>query len=394
VSLNSPQLLSNQPMATLSHQTQLDHLRVPAAHAWQMRQWLIDQGHAESAWLKLAQLDRSVLGDGLGHLTVAQCQRLVQAASQLSQDPALGYRLGLSTPLTVHGPLALGLLSSRDGMQALSLLMQFVEQQNPTVALSLEMQSPGLLRLVLTDRMPETPIRPVQLQWVMLAMCLGGLQVLGRTQSAQWSGCTLHWPWPEPAWHAAWATQLPDSHFDAPALACTVPLAWLESTRSGHAPATVAWARQHLQNQTSASSVMECSTPGLLTTQVRQALHDALQQGVNLSLEAVAHRLNRSATSLKRHLQAEHTRFSALQAQVQSEQAKALLAQGSLTIGDIAMRLGFENTANFTRAFKRWTGMPPSQWAQQAPLSGSTPHPRPAPAARSAGAAPSGSTPH
>ena len=42
--------------------------------------------------------------------------------------------------------------------------------------------------------------------------------------------------------------------------------------------------------------------------------------------------------------------------------ATHLLTYSALRIEDIAMRLGYQNTANFTRAFRKWMGCTPSIW--------------------------------
>ena len=47
--------------------------------------------------------------------------------------------------------------------------------------------------------------------------------------------------------------------------------------------------------------------------------------------------------------------------------AMHLLAEGRLSVADIATRLGFEDASTFYRAFRKWTGSAPGAWrsAQQ-----------------------------
>jgi len=42
-----------------------------------------------------------------------------------------------------------------------------------------------------------------------------------------------------------------------------------------------------------------------------------------------------------------------------------LLDRAGLTLDEIADRLGYSDTANFTRAFKRWTGRLPREMRRQ-----------------------------
>jgi len=49
---------------------------------------------------------------------------------------------------------------------------------------------------------------------------------------------------------------------------------------------------------------------------------------------------------------------------LRNERAEHLLSNRSLSVFEVAQRLGFEEQASFTRAFRRWTGMAPQRWRQ------------------------------
>ena len=45
--------------------------------------------------------------------------------------------------------------------------------------------------------------------------------------------------------------------------------------------------------------------------------------------------------------------------------AKKLIAAGDMSIGDIVMRCGFESPSYFTKTFKQYFGVTPSQYRKQ-----------------------------
>ena len=65
---------------------------------------------------------------------------------------------------------------------------------------------------------------------------------------------------------------------------------------------------------------------------------------------------------MQRRLEQEQTRFSEVLDRARLQVAKRLLAEPRTTLAEVAYRLGFADLATFSRAFKRWTGMPPGQW--------------------------------
>lgn len=69
-----------------------------------------------------------------------------------------------------------------------------------------------------------------------------------------------------------------------------------------------------------------------------------------------------SVRSLTRDLAREGTRYNQLLADVQSERAANLLANDNLSVSEVAYRLGYADTAAFSRAFVTWKGVSPSAW--------------------------------
>lgn len=81
-----------------------------------------------------------------------------------------------------------------------------------------------------------------------------------------------------------------------------------------------------------------------------------------LSIENVAEYLHMSDRTLKRQLAAEGTSFSTLVDEVRYRHATSLLSRTDYSLEQIADELGYSDVANFSRAFKRWSGRSPSNW--------------------------------
>ncbi|WP_319643908.1 helix-turn-helix transcriptional regulator [Halomonas colorata] len=79
------------------------------------------------------------------------------------------------------------------------------------------------------------------------------------------------------------------------------------------------------------------------------------------SMEQVACTLNMTSQTLRRRLEAEGTTFQIIADEVRSTLAHEYLRTTKFSVLDIAILLGFSNSAGFRKALKRWTGMIPSQ---------------------------------
>lgn len=76
--------------------------------------------------------------------------------------------------------------------------------------------------------------------------------------------------------------------------------------------------------------------------------------------DLIAAKLGLSPRTLARRLAAEGSSFAQILEEVRAALAKRYLADPTLTVSEIAWLLGYAEIGTFTRAFQRWTGMPPS----------------------------------
>jgi AraC-like DNA-binding protein len=101
-----------------------------------------------------------------------------------------------------------------------------------------------------------------------------------------------------------------------------------------------------------------------VATRVQQALLDALPDGAP-SKTTIARGIGMSARNLQRHLAEEGTSFKELLNEARVTLGRNYVEEGRLSVTEIAFVLGFADTSTFSRAFKRWTGKSPREYASR-----------------------------
>ena len=105
------------------------------------------------------------------------------------------------------------------------------------------------------------------------------------------------------------------------------------------------------------------------TTQALKSTADTadvlVQQIANQELSklvTVSRKIGLSARTLQRRLEYCGIDFDALRDETRRSEALQLIACGRYSATEIAYMVGYSDPAHFTRAFKRWTGSPPSHY--------------------------------
>ena len=79
-------------------------------------------------------------------------------------------------------------------------------------------------------------------------------------------------------------------------------------------------------------------------------------------LDTVAREARCSARTIQRRLRDAGLTYKRVLDEVRLEAAAQLLQESELRIVDVAVDLGYSDQANFTRAFRRWAGVSPTQF--------------------------------
>lgn len=161
-----------------------------------------------------------------------------------------------------------------------------------------------------------------------------------------------------------------------PERAATLARVWqlpADSVHPGRRGNRVAVARKFLDQP---SPLADANTARMLSRQCQELLDRRLsrvgtagqvrsrlrhQPGELPSMQAVADELHVDTRTLRRRLNSEGTAFRALLEEFRRRAAIELLEQ-DMAVEQIAKRLGYAETANFTHAFTRWEGMAPSSF--------------------------------
>ena len=100
---------------------------------------------------------------------------------------------------------------------------------------------------------------------------------------------------------------------------------------------------------------------------IRQTIYFLLELG-ELNLPSLAEVAGTSSRSLKRRLAASGLGFGRLVDEARFQAASRLLRDPTVRIIDVSAELGYTDSANFTRAFRRWAGVSPLAFRRAAQL--------------------------
>jgi AraC-like DNA-binding protein len=118
-------------------------------------------------------------------------------------------------------------------------------------------------------------------------------------------------------------------------------------------------------------SLLEAHAAGLLarvpqpagfTDRVRERISALLPRG-EATAERVAAELVLSPRTLRRRLAGAKTSYQQLLDEVRLELARSALGQKGISVNEVAFLLGFSDASAFHKAFRRWTGRSPGEYA-------------------------------
>jgi len=321
-------------------------------------------------WLPAEQLfqNTSLTPERLSNTDYVQANDVAQLFINLDKAlnvPDWPLLLGNQFGLTAHGPLGFAALTAATLGDALKVFVDFHAVRVTALEMAFHEHTDTVFVQVRDNLNP--PIVAQRMEQLVLKILESLLEtILGHSVSENVK-IRLAMPTPMYAelltsgYHAALL-------FDQPCSGISLPKAWAALPSPLHDENSF-----RLHSRQCRDIINRIVDPKDLLGRVERLLDDyfdtSLQSHAEISdlptLESIAAQLFISPRTLIRHLRQKNCHFRGLVETRRKEAAQQLLRRPGMRINDIALRLGYSEVANFSRAFKAWFGCSPHQWRQK-----------------------------
>jgi AraC-like DNA-binding protein len=288
------------------------------------------------------------LGEPNTRVPLRVAEALITRAVELAREPALAFHLGMQMRLSSHGYLGFAAMTANTAREALDLAVRFSSTRTSAIGLALYVEGEQA-SLVFEERASLGQLR----EFAIIALSVGIWQ-LGRQLTGLPIDGVAECAFAQPEYLRT--MPLGDRlRFDRPVHRLVFPSSVLDLplvTADAVAKRLVA---EQLEREL-ATLTADAGIAG----QIRAAI--TAHADAAPSLEDIARVLHVSPRTLKRKLADHGTTFSAIRDDLRCQRALLLLDNRTLSIGEVAARLGYTELPNFTRAFRKWTGMTPAAY--------------------------------
>lgn len=328
----------------------VDQLLMPATYVQHLAREFSDT----RALLRGTGLEFAELVAPERYITVGQNLRCVANAFDIAPSPEWYLGWGKRMAEYIHGPLTPALLSAPTLGHGLDAFCHYFDLRIPYMSFRARHLA-GRFRIELVPRLEVGSLLPllIEIPFLILQHYVGQVRALPMTDAS----IELAYPKPVHARYGHW--------FECPVIAdaghhaLTLPSAWRDVPNLGYDDTLWPAALRKCEALAAARS------SGPLLGRVRNELRCAFAPHTGSrsppTLEDVASRLHVSSRTLIRRLRAAGTTFQDQVDEVRYGRALDLLDGTDMPLNTIAATLGFADTAGFTRAFKRWSGIGPGE---------------------------------
>ncbi|PTU33126.1 AraC family transcriptional regulator [Stenotrophobium rhamnosiphilum] len=347
---------------------------VPVSYLQLLLEIVAEHGIDTQELFKGLPVSPNLVDSPASRMSALQWGLLVNRAMRLLQEPALGYECGLRTRPSAHGFLGYAVLSCASVRESMELVIRYFQtrQRDFGIRMLIEQDYAAVEVFEFHPIIPTTKKLPTQIsaaapdaanqllslrrffyEHILLGVARGAAAMLGRELLDL--GGELCFDWAEPEYHARWKDRLPPVRFSRSSNQLRFPIRLLEMRPVLADPLATKQAIELCERELAQTGAAGDSIVLRVCAELIQA-----KNGGYPDQETLAAKLHISSRTLARKLKDDGSSFQQLLEETQRRDACDLIENTELDLQEVATRLGYQNPANFTRAFRKWTGESPS----------------------------------
>lgn len=333
----------------------LTDLQVPATYVQALAELIRSLGADTSDWLAMSGLTMARLEQPDASVSLPLFAQLAFDAVGITREPALGLLLGDRMHAASHGIVGFAVSNAGTPRQAVELLARFVRLRLPLLSVS-QQSADGEVEVRFHEALPLGPMRGPVLEATLLTI----KRVLDAISLGSCPIIQVAFPFSAPD-HAPLTRTMFGCQviFDAPVAAMRLPEQHLDQPLRRADAGAFREAAAICQRELDRIGIGERLADRVLRLLVER------QNGFP-SLAVVARMVQLTPRTLHRRLVEEGTSFRALLDEVRHRRAREHLRSGEMSVEELAFALGYNDPANFRRAFRRWEGVAPTIYRDRA----------------------------
>jgi AraC-like DNA-binding protein len=304
--------------------------------------------------LEAVGLTSAQLRNPNNYISYSKMAELMELSADRCEEPFFGLLLSQYQSSSILGDMTLSAFRQPTLQDALDNVSQYLylhamgvhldqEQIGEDCLVSLTIEVPGVHELTQTMQLSTGQLANFLAE--LLDMTTPGFSLLLRQPEPHYDHSRLD------------PRVLARVHFNSRIDGIRIPMSWLEHRPHHNDDVLRTHLDQYLQS-------LQQRYPDNLQDQVRDIIGQCLPTG-ECSVERVAATLEQHPRVLQQKLQQQGCSYSDLLRKTRLEIAEQHLRHRSMSITELAFKLGYAEASIFSRSFKQWTGLSPRQWQQR-----------------------------
>lgn len=299
------------------------------------------------------------LADPTLRITVRQALRYVENAIALATEPDWYFTWVAGLSDQFHGPMSLALSSAPSLGDVIDAFTRYFPSRIPY----LHMQRRSDDDDVLVELLPLIDLGTATALLVETPLLIL-IRHLETVYDVDFTHTTLELAYPPTPYADRYADHFRcEVRFDAPRNALRIPAEWCTRANLGYIESS--WAHAVSQCEAMMGSSRERETLGAIRALLCVAFERSERERPLPKLNDIADELHITPRTLIRRLRRLGTTYQQITDDFLLARAQEMLENDELAIKQVAANLGFDNPANFGKAFRRWCGVSPGAYRKR-----------------------------